>query len=59
MDLGIEGRRARVGAAGRGLGHAGAPAREDVDVTIVARGAGALAVTAADPRKVGAYPRTF
>jgi 3-oxoacyl-[acyl-carrier protein] reductase len=52
MDLGIAGRKAIVCAASRGLGKgcAMALAREGVDVVIVARGAEALAATAAEIR---------
>jgi 3-oxoacyl-[acyl-carrier protein] reductase len=52
MDLQIAGRRALVCAASRGLGRACALAlaREGVHVTIVARGAQALAATAKDSR---------
>ncbi len=48
MDLGISGRKAIVCGASRGLGKAcaAALAREGVDLTIVARGAAALATTA-------------
>ncbi|MBN9587178.1 MAG: 3-oxoacyl-ACP reductase [Afipia sp. 62-7] len=54
MDLGISGRRAIVCAASKGLGRACAIAlaNEGVDVTITARGAEALAKTAADIRKL-------
>ncbi len=53
MDLGISGRRAIVCAASKGLGRACAIAlaNEGVHVTITARGAEALAKTAADIRK--------
>ncbi|CAN5301759.1 SDR family oxidoreductase [soil metagenome] len=53
MDLGISGRRAIVCAASKGLGRACAIAlaHEGVHVTITARGAEALAKTAADIRK--------
>ena len=53
MDLGISGRRAIVCAASKGLGRACAIAlaNEGVDVVITARGADALAKTAADIRK--------
>jgi NAD(P)-dependent dehydrogenase (short-subunit alcohol dehydrogenase family) len=64
MDLGIEGRRALVCAASRGLGRACALAlaREGVAVTIVARGREALAARVAtiqagrvgDPTEFGA-----
>jgi 3-oxoacyl-[acyl-carrier protein] reductase len=52
MDLGIKGRRAIVCAASKGLGRgcAIALAREGVDVTLSARGAEALATTAAEIR---------
>src|SRR5215813_12602076 len=48
MDLGIEGKKAIVCAASKGLGKgcAEALAREGVDVTICARGAEALNATA-------------
>ncbi len=54
MDLGIEGRRALVCAASRGLGRACALAlaREGVSVTIVARGREALEATAEELRKL-------
>ncbi len=54
MDLGIQGRRALVCAASKGLGRgcALALAREGVHVTIVARGRAALEATAAELRKV-------
>lgn len=54
MDLGISGRRAIVCAASKGLGRACAIAlaNEGVDVVITARGADALAKTAADIRKL-------
>jgi 3-oxoacyl-[acyl-carrier protein] reductase len=54
VDLGISGRRAIVCAASKGLGRACAIAlaNEGVDVTITARGAEALAKTAADIRKL-------
>jgi 3-oxoacyl-[acyl-carrier protein] reductase len=54
MDLGIAGRRALVCAASKGLGRACAVAlaAEGVHVTITARGAEALAKTAADIRKL-------
>ena len=53
MDLGISGRRAIVCAASKGLGRACAIAlaNEGVHVTVTARGAEALAKTAADIRK--------
>ena len=53
MDLGISGRRAIVCAASKGLGRACAIAlaNEGVHVTITARGADALAKTAAEIRK--------
>ena len=53
MDLGISGRRALVCAASKGLGRACAMAlaAEGVNVTITARGAEALAKTAAEIRK--------
>lgn len=53
MDLGISGRKAIVCAASKGLGRACAIAlaNEGVDVVITARGAEALAKTAADIRK--------
>lgn len=56
MDLGIQGRRALVCAASKGLGRgcALALAREGVNVTIVARGKEALDATLAELRKVGA-----
>jgi 3-oxoacyl-[acyl-carrier protein] reductase len=56
MDFGITGRRALVCAASKGLGRACAAAlvQEGVAVTIVARGAEALAATAAELRKLGA-----
>ena len=56
MDLGIKGRRALVCASSKGLGRgcAEALAAEGVHVTLTARGAEALARTAADIRK--AYP---
>ena len=56
MDLGIKGRRAIVCASSKGLGRACAMAlaNEGVHVTVTARGAEALAKTAADIRK--AYP---
>lgn len=49
MDLGIEGRRALLTGASKGMGRACAMAlaREGVDVTIVARGRDALEATAA------------
>ncbi len=52
MDLGIEGKKALVCAASKGLGRACAwsLAREGVEVTIVARGAGPLEETAAEIR---------
>ncbi|MGX9391461.1 SDR family oxidoreductase [Nitrobacteraceae bacterium UC4446_H13] len=56
MDLGIKGRRALVCASSKGLGRgcAMALAAEGVHLTLTARGAEALAKTAADIRK--AYP---
>ncbi len=56
MDLGIKGRRALVCASSKGLGRAcaAALAAEGVDVTLIARGAEALAKTAADLRAL--YP---
>ena len=56
MDLGIKGRRAIVCASSKGLGRASAMALaiEGVHVTLTARGAEALAKTAAELRK--AYP---
>ena len=53
MDLGIKGRRAIVCASSKGLGRACATAlaAEGVHVTLTARGAEALAKTAADIRK--------
>ena len=56
MDLGIKGRRALVCASSKGLGRgcAMALAAEGVHVTLTARGAEALAKTAAEIRK--AYP---
>jgi 3-oxoacyl-[acyl-carrier protein] reductase len=56
LDLGINGRRALVCASSRGLGRACAIAlaAEGVHVTLTARGAEALARTAAEIRK--AYP---
>ncbi len=53
MDLGIKGRRAIVCASSKGLGRACAIAlaAEGVNVTLTARGAEALAKTAADIRK--------
>ena len=53
MDLGIKGRRAIVCASSKGLGRACAMAlaAEGVNVTLTARGAEALAKTAADIRK--------
>ena len=53
MDLGIKGRRAIVCASSKGLGRACAIAlaAEGVHVTLTARGAEALAKTAADIRK--------
>ena len=54
MDLGIKGRRAIVCASSKGLGRACAIAlaAEGVDVTLTARGAEALAKTAAEIRKL-------
>ena len=56
MDLGIKGRRALVCASSKGLGRACAIAlaAEGVHITLTARGAEALAKTAAEIRK--AYP---
>jgi 3-oxoacyl-[acyl-carrier protein] reductase len=56
VDLGIKGRRALVCASSKGLGRgcAMALAAEGVNLTLTARGAEALAKTAADIRK--AYP---
>ncbi|MGB3042106.1 MAG: SDR family oxidoreductase [Xanthobacteraceae bacterium] len=56
MDLGIKGRRALVCASSKGLGRgcAMALAAEGVNLTLTARGAEALAKTAADIRK--AFP---
>jgi 3-oxoacyl-[acyl-carrier protein] reductase len=56
MDLGIQGKRALVCAASKGLGRgcALALAREGVHVTIVARGREALDITLAEIEKVGA-----
>jgi 3-oxoacyl-[acyl-carrier protein] reductase len=56
VDLGIKGRRALVCASSKGLGRgcAVALAAEGVNLTLTARGAEALARTAADIRK--AYP---
>ncbi|MBN9012957.1 MAG: SDR family oxidoreductase [Rhizobiales bacterium] len=56
MDLGIKGRRALVCASSKGLGRgcAVALAAEGVNLTLTARGAEALAKTAAEIRK--AYP---
>ena len=53
MDLGIKGRRAIVCASSKGLGRACAMAlaNEGVHVTLTARGAEALAKTAAEIRK--------
>src|ERR1700716_4563243 len=53
VDLGIKGRRAIVCASSKGLGRACAIAlaAEGVHVTLTARGAEALAKTAADIRK--------
>src|SRR5262249_21690068 len=53
VDLGIKGRRAIVCASSKGLGRACAMAlaNEGVHVTVTARGAEALAKTAADIRK--------
>jgi 3-oxoacyl-[acyl-carrier protein] reductase len=55
MDLGIQGRRALVCAASKGLGRgcALALAREGVQVTLVARGQTALDATLEEMRKVG------
>jgi len=54
VDLGIKGRRAIVCASSKGLGRACAIAlaAEGVDVTLTARGAEALAKTAAEIRKL-------
>ena len=54
MDLGIKGRRAIVCASSKGLGRACAMAlaAEGVHVTLTARGAEALATTAAEIRKL-------
>ena len=54
MDLGIKGRRALVCASSKGLGRACAMAlaAEGVHVTLTARGAEALAKTAAEIRKM-------
>ena len=54
MDLGIKGRRAIVCASSKGLGRgcAMALAAEGVHVTVTARGADALANTAAEIRKL-------
>ena len=56
MDLGIQGKRALVCAASKGLGRGCALslAREGVSVTIVARGKEALEATAAEMAKVAA-----
>jgi 3-oxoacyl-[acyl-carrier protein] reductase len=56
MDLGIKGKKAIVCAASKGLGKgcALALARENVDVTICARGADVLDATAEELRKTGA-----
>jgi len=56
MDLGLQGKRALVCAASKGLGRgcALALAREGVQLTIVARGREALEATAAELAKVGA-----
>ena len=56
MDLGIQGKRALVCAASKGLGRgcALALAQEGVHVTIVARGQEALDITLAEIEKVGA-----
>jgi 3-oxoacyl-[acyl-carrier protein] reductase len=56
MDLGIQGKRALVCAASKGLGRgcALALAREGVHVTIVARGQETLDATLAELRKLGA-----
>ena len=53
VDLGIKGRRAIVCASSKGLGRACAMAlaAEGVHVTVTARGAEALAKTAAEIRK--------
>src|SRR5437764_13078705 len=53
VDLGIKGRRAIVGASSKGLGRACAMAlaNEGVHVRLTARGAEALAKTAADIRR--------
>ena len=56
MDMGIKGKWALVCAASKGLGKgcAGALVREGVNVVITARGAEALAATAADLRALNA-----
>ena len=56
MDLGIEGKKAIVCAASKGLGKgcAAALAREGVEVTICARGGEALNATADELRQTGA-----
>jgi len=56
MDLGLQGRWALVCAASKGLGKgcAAALVREGVNVVITARGAEALAATAAELRALGA-----
>jgi 3-oxoacyl-[acyl-carrier protein] reductase len=62
MDLDLKGRKAIVCAASKGLGKgcALALAREGVDVTILARGAEALAAAAAEiKRETGAVVRTL
>src|SRR5260370_36021342 len=53
-DIGMKGRRALVCASSKGLGRACAMAlaAEGVDVTLTARGAEALAKTAAEIRKL-------
>ncbi len=58
MDLGIEGKKALVCAASKGLGRACAwsLAREGAEVTIVARGAGPLEETAAEIRNATGSP---
>jgi 3-oxoacyl-[acyl-carrier protein] reductase len=55
MDLGIQGKRALVCAASKGLGRACALAlaQEGVNVTIIARGREALEATVEELRKVG------
>jgi 3-oxoacyl-[acyl-carrier protein] reductase len=60
MDLGIRGKTALVCAASKGLGKgcAVALAREGVNLVITARGAEALAATAAEIRKLGVQVTT-